>query len=194
MITNYHDFVKESKAILTDEQIKMLNHFVEGTWKINSENKIDVNGNVFISNAEIKKIPFNFGNVTGEFYCHAPNILTLSGFPQKAKFFDLNTCKKLISLEGITLYVEEECFWSGCNSLQPCWKDFLHLVLDNNYNPEWSFKNSKRNMKFINFVCNQLKLRARTLDKEKYDILYNLLPSNKQAEVKNARAINKFGL
>ena len=56
-------------------------------WSINSEGLVDVDGDVDLSyelyNSGIKKIPFNFGKVTGNFICQRNDLKSLEGSPRE---------------------------------------------------------------------------------------------------------------
>ena len=56
-------------------------------WSINSEGLVDVDGDVDLSfelyNSGIKKIPLNFGKVTGNFICKRNDLESLDGSPHE---------------------------------------------------------------------------------------------------------------
>jgi hypothetical protein len=72
---------------LTQEQIEFLDviFHVRKVWTLNSEGKIDVDGDVYITGINtLTEIPIKFGMVDGNFYCHDnPNLTTLKNFPDE---------------------------------------------------------------------------------------------------------------
>jgi hypothetical protein len=69
---------------LTQEQIEFLDKVVErGTWTLNSEGKVDVEGWVNMSGMELIKIPVKFGRVDGYFYCGGNNLTSLENCPDE---------------------------------------------------------------------------------------------------------------
>jgi hypothetical protein len=74
----------ESTISLTWEQEAFLDNFVYGTWTLNPEGKIDVKGD-FLGHDGIEKIldfkGLKFGRVTGDFWCFAIGLKTLTGSP-----------------------------------------------------------------------------------------------------------------
>lgn len=103
-----------------------LKRFGITNYTINSDGTIDVDGDVIIGAKNIKKIPFNFGKVTGTFRCSVNRLKSLEGSPYYVGghfiCFDnmlenlkgapeeiwgsFNCCSnKLISLEGMPLEI-----------------------------------------------------------------------------------------
>ena len=83
---------KKSKIHLTD--------CIDGTYTINDDGSIDVDGSVDISNGRLTKIPFKFRHVSGGFYCYDNQLTSLEGAPiTVGGGFDC-TCNNLISLKG----------------------------------------------------------------------------------------------
>ena len=67
---------------LTEEQIEFLGRFVEGTWVINSNGEVDVDGWVDVRNVNLTEIPVKFGNVSRYFSCFNTNLTTLKNAPK----------------------------------------------------------------------------------------------------------------
>ena len=83
---------KKSKIHLTD--------CIDGTYTINDDGSIDVDGSVIISGRNLTKIPFKFRNVSDDFYCYDNQLTSLEGAPiTVGGGFDC-TCNNLISLKG----------------------------------------------------------------------------------------------
>ena len=66
---------------LTKEQIEFLDVVVKGTWVINSDGEVDVDGNVNMSYMNLMEIPVKFGSVSGYFDCSRNNITSLEFSP-----------------------------------------------------------------------------------------------------------------
>ena len=80
--------------------LELLKSCVKGTYTINDDGSIDVDGNVTLSSKKLTKIPFNFGKVSGNVYCHNNQLTTLKGAPNNVGgCFDC-TDNKLTSLKG----------------------------------------------------------------------------------------------
>ena len=50
-------------------------------YTINPDGLVDVDGDVNLREFQLKKLPFNFGKVTGDFYCFYNNLTSLQGAP-----------------------------------------------------------------------------------------------------------------
>jgi len=61
--------------------LKLLKKCIRGTYTINDDGSIDVEGDVDLSRKKLTKIPFNFGKVSGNFYCCYNQLTTLKGSP-----------------------------------------------------------------------------------------------------------------
>ena len=61
---------------------------------------VNVDGDVDLSNKSLTKIPIKFGSVSGDFYCHLNQLVSLEGSPNSVSgdFYCHNN--KLVSLEG----------------------------------------------------------------------------------------------
>ncbi len=55
---------------------------IPGTYTINNDGSIDVDGGVDLSNKNLSKIPFKFRNVSGGFYCCGNQLTSLEGAPK----------------------------------------------------------------------------------------------------------------
>ena len=61
--------------------LNLLKKCVDGTYTINDDGSIDVDGNVNLSRKKLTKIPFNFSKVSGNFYCSDNQLTSLDGAP-----------------------------------------------------------------------------------------------------------------
>jgi hypothetical protein len=52
-------------------------------YTINDDGTVDVDGNVNLGNKGLTKLPLRFRNVSGYFYCHVNQLISLEGAPQK---------------------------------------------------------------------------------------------------------------
>ena len=80
---------------LTKEQINFLDYVCDGTWELNSDGEVDVDGWVDINDTSLTKIPVKFGSVYGTFDCSNNELTTLENCPN----YTLNT----FSCEGNNL-------------------------------------------------------------------------------------------
>ena len=80
--------------------LELLKKCINGTYTINDDGSIDVGGSVNLSRKKLTKIPFNFGKVSGDFYCYNNQLTSLEGSPNTVGggFYCYNN--KLTSLEG----------------------------------------------------------------------------------------------
>jgi hypothetical protein len=106
-ILNFTDFLNEAEhkdsTGLNLKQEKYLKAAVKGTWKVNAEKKVDVNGDVnFFGSYDLTKIPVNFGKVTGNFSLkELSRLKSLEGSPTEVGgWFSCCACTELESLKG----------------------------------------------------------------------------------------------
>jgi hypothetical protein len=109
---------------LTKEQIEFLDRvcFERYKWTLNSEGKVDVDGNVIMIAMNLVKIPVKFGRVSESFDCSRNKLTSLEGCPDwvGGSFNCFNN--HLTSLEGCPDYVggEFHCSWNSLTSLEGC--------------------------------------------------------------------------
>jgi hypothetical protein len=74
-------------------------------YTINDDESIDVNGNVYLNNIKLTKLPLTFNKVSGDFWCGNNQLTTLKGSPHwvgknfhcdKNELTDLKFCPKNI--------------------------------------------------------------------------------------------------
>ncbi len=92
-------------------------------YTINSDNSVDVNGNVWLYNKKLKSIPLNFNIVNGWFNCGNNYLTSLKGCPVRVG--DWFSCRNndLTSLQYSPRFMENgnfHCGWNKIESLQYC--------------------------------------------------------------------------
>ena len=99
----------EQSRELTPEQEGFLNRYVKGTWRINSEGLVDVEGDFDCSRSGIKSLMgIRFGSVSVDFYCHRNQLTSLEGAPREVgRDFDCHS-NQLTSLEGAPREVKRD--------------------------------------------------------------------------------------
>lgn len=96
-VTKYqHEMSKE----LTGPQNTFLNLYTTGSWKINDEGKVDIDGSFSIFNCPLYEMPFEFGKVTGSFVWKDGHLRTLKGSPDFiGENFNIAGCRDLNNFE-----------------------------------------------------------------------------------------------
>jgi hypothetical protein len=91
----------ESRDGLTREQRKFLDKHTIGTWSVNSQGLVDVQGNVLCYREGLEDfLGIKFGKVSEDFNCWDNQLRTLEGSPREVGgHFDCSD-NQLISLEG----------------------------------------------------------------------------------------------
>ena len=87
--------------VLSDIDINLLKYFINnGTYTINDDGSIDVDGKVYVNIKNIANIPFKFRNVRDTFSCIRSRLTSLDGAPINVggNFYCSNN--QLTSLEG----------------------------------------------------------------------------------------------
>ena len=80
--------------------LNLLKKCVDGTYTINDDGSIDVNGDVNLNNKKLAKIPFKFRNVSGSFCCNDNRLTSLEGSPNTVGGYFYCYNNQLTSLEG----------------------------------------------------------------------------------------------
>ena len=74
----------ESRDGLTDEQRKFLDRYIRGTWSVNREGLVDVQGDFYCPRQGLEDfLGIRFGKVSGYFYCGGNQLRTLEGSPRE---------------------------------------------------------------------------------------------------------------
>jgi hypothetical protein len=69
-------------------------------YTLNGDGSIDVDGDVYLNNRELSKLPLKFGVVSVNFYCYGNRLTTLEGAPREVGANFNCSGNQLISLEG----------------------------------------------------------------------------------------------
>ena len=111
----------EQSRELTSEQGEFLNQYVKGTWRINPEGLVDVEGDFDCSGSGIKSLMgIRFGSVGGNFYCSSNQLTSLEGAPEKVDGDFSCHSNQLTSLEGAPREVKGDfdCSYNQLTSLE----------------------------------------------------------------------------
>ena len=104
----------ESRDGLTDEQRKFLDRYIRGTWSVNREGLVDVEGNFYCSGQGLEDfLGIRFGKVSGGFYCLGNQLRTLDGSPRGVGGDFLCYDNQLRTLEGAPREVGGSFYCSG---------------------------------------------------------------------------------
>jgi hypothetical protein len=95
---------------------QILNKLGVKNYTINSDQSVDVNGDVSISDRKLTQIPVKFGYVSGTFWCHINNLTSLEGAPREVGGDFYCTDNNLTSLKGAPREVGGD-FWCYGNNL-----------------------------------------------------------------------------
>ncbi len=101
----------ESSQGLIPEQEEFLNECTEGTWRVNPEGLVDIEGRFSCSGKGLKDLKgIKFGRVTGDFICSSNSLKTLEGAPQVVGGHFYCTYNSLETLEGAPRKVDGRFF------------------------------------------------------------------------------------
>jgi hypothetical protein len=158
-------FLSESK--ISDLLTPMAPDEVPYSWHKRSDGSYDVDGNVDLSDQKLKKIPWKFNKVTGDFYCYYNQLTSLEGCPKEVgggfschynQLTSLEGCPKevgghfychnnqLTSLEGCPKEVggHFSCSYNQLTSLEGCPKEVGRDFCCHNNKKEFSKEEVKR--------------------------------------------------
>ncbi len=89
------------KEHLTREQYRFLKDYVRGTFDVDENGLVNVDGVVGISSKGLTEFPVKFGTVSGIFSCYGNNLTSLEGAPSIVRgWFDCSNNPNLTSLVG----------------------------------------------------------------------------------------------
>jgi hypothetical protein len=106
---------------LREDQKDFLNKYVSGTWGLNTDGLVDVNGDFDCSNMNYKNfLGVKFGKVSGDFSCFGNQLTSLKGAPIHVGVGFYCAHNKLTSLQGspINVGVGFYCAHNKLTSLQ----------------------------------------------------------------------------
>ena len=104
----------EAALVLTKEQISFLDEYTDGTWSINKEGFVDINGSFICIAANITDFKgIQFGTIKGDFICARNKLTSLEGAPQEIGGHFNCSDNKLTSLEGGPQRVNEHVLCSN---------------------------------------------------------------------------------
>ena len=108
---------------LTKEQIEFLDKVCHGTWKLNSNGEVDVDGSVDMRGMNLTEIPVKFVSVDGYFDCSCNNLTSLVGSPTSVSDdFDCSD-NNLTSLDGYPKSIVGGDFYCSNNQLTNYFKN-----------------------------------------------------------------------
>ena len=81
--------------------LELLKKCIRGTYTINDDGSIDVEGDVDLSREKLTKIPFSFGKVSGVFYCSYNQLTSLEGAPNNVGGYFACYNNQLTTLKGV---------------------------------------------------------------------------------------------
>ena len=104
----------ESGDGLTDEQRKFLDRYIRGTWSVNREGLVDVEGNFYCSGQGLEDfLGIRFGKVSEDFFCGGNQLRTLEGAPREVGGYFYCYSNQLRTLEGSPREVGRDFYCSG---------------------------------------------------------------------------------
>jgi hypothetical protein len=97
-------------------------------YTINSDLSISVDGNVFLDNRGLTKLPLRFKEVSDYFWCDNNKLTSLEGCPERVGGVFSITDNNLTSLEGCPKWVGDN-FWCDSNNIYTFEgiPDFTHI-------------------------------------------------------------------
>jgi hypothetical protein len=103
-------------------QIKQRYKIRIGHFVINKKGLIDVNGDVYICNTNLQKLPLFFGKVYGDFYCSSNKLISLDGCPSYVGGSFNCHSNRLKTLKGGPKFVGKDyfCQQNELTSLKYC--------------------------------------------------------------------------
>ena len=96
----YNSILLENQNTTNNIDIKLLKSCITGTYTINDDGSIDVEGTVNLNRKKLTRIPFNFGKVSGDFKCSYNQLTSLEGAPNNVGGVFYCFDNKLTTLEG----------------------------------------------------------------------------------------------
>jgi hypothetical protein len=138
MLKTFKSYTNEEKIMLWLEFHDT--NFKNNTYTINKEGIIDVKGTVSLAHGIITKIPYQFGNIDGGFYCYNTRLTTLKNAPFEVNGDFWVQHNDLISLEYAPSYIQGNVYIfnnlrlikiGGCKY----WTTTRECLVEDNYTP-----------------------------------------------------------
>jgi len=118
------EHIKKYKIFESNTEIdKICRKYKIKNYTINSDNSVDVDGDVDLWGKKLESIPLNFNIVNGYFYCGRNYLTSLKGCPVRVGYWFSCHRNKLTSLQYSPQYVEGgyfSCHGNKIKSLQYC--------------------------------------------------------------------------
>ena len=91
-------------------------------YVINDDGSIDVDGNVYLDNRKLTKLPLKFNKVTGNFNCYSNELTSLEGCPKEVGGDFHCSTNKLTDLKGSPKKIggDFECSYNKLTTLEGC--------------------------------------------------------------------------
>ena len=141
----------EQSRELTPEQEGFLNRYVKGTWRINSEGLVDVEGDFDCAREGLNNFQgIRFGTVSGDFNCSENSLSSLEGAPREVRWNFYCSENNLISLEGAPLKVGGNFYCRG-NPISKKTINFIRQVMKENPNIQYGI--------MLNLIQNKISKR-----------------------------------
>jgi hypothetical protein len=87
-------------------------------YRINDDLTVDIRGDLIFNFSQIKRIPFQFGIVSGKYVC-AHRLLTLEGSPRRVEGdLSISHISELTSLKGAPEYVGRDLIFGNCHRVK----------------------------------------------------------------------------
>ena len=85
-----------------DDEFITVDYIDKSNYKKYVGRKVNVTGDVYLTNLNLREIPITFGKVDGNFYCYHNRLTSLSGCPSEVGGnFDCSNNKKQFTINNI---------------------------------------------------------------------------------------------
>ena len=94
-------------------------------YTINPDGTVDVDGDVYLQNRELKTLPLRFGRVSGSFWCNNNELTSLEGCPKEVGGHFSCAHNQLTTLEGCPKEMSGSfwCYHNQLTTLEGCTKE-----------------------------------------------------------------------
>ena len=105
-----------------DDEFITVDYIDKSNYKKYVGRKVNVTGDVYLTNLNLREIPITFGKVDGNFYCYHNRLTSLSGCPSEVGGDFYCFSNKLKSLEGSPDKIDGDfdCSSNELTSLNGC--------------------------------------------------------------------------